>query len=340
MTTINAITMLEAASMIEWCWKNDEPLLLLGDPGIGKTALFESTAVRLSAGFIDFRLTMRDPVDVGGMRIPDEKTGQLKHYAPEDLPVSEKRHGKNGGIILFDEINVVGNLMQACAYGIINERRSGTLKLLKGWVPMASGNPVSSGAAGQRINTATASRFNVQYVKPDVLSWLEQFGYANVHPWGVAFLKHRPELFSVMPSNKDQTSFPCARTWTKAFKAFDEPAAIRFKMISGWVGSDAALELEAFLRIMQSAIQFDQILANPKTAPIPTESNAGLYYAVAGMVARLVERKNMDRVMQYVDRMLPDYQVMIVKSCTRRDPSLKTTAGYGAWAVKHQEVLI
>lgn len=337
MTTF--ISMIEAERMIKTCYNLDEPLFLLGDPGMGKTALFESVARKtLGIGYIDFRLTMRDPVDVGGMRIPDTKTGQMKHFAPEDLPVEGSNH-PDAGLIVFDEINSVGPMMQAMSYGIIQERRSGMKKLKKLWVPMASGNPVSSKASGQRISTATANRFNVQYVKQDVLGWLEQYGYANVHPYGVAFLKHRPELFSIMPK-ADETAFPSARSWTKAFKAIDQDATFRRKMIAGWVGEPQADEFEAFMRIMQSAISFDEIIANPTKARIPQQHEAGLYYAIAGMLARLCDRKNFDRVMQYVERMLKDYQVMIVKSATAREPGLRNTRSYGAWAVANQDVTL
>jgi ATPase family associated with various cellular activities (AAA) len=349
----NYISMIEAERMIKTCYRLNEPLFVLGDPGMGKTALMESVAKQLDIGFIDFRLTMRDPVDVGGMRIPDAKTGRMKHFVPEDLPTEGSDHD-DAGIILFDEINSVGPMMQAMSYGIIQERRSGQKKLKAAWCPMASGNPMSSKASGQRISTATANRFNVQYVRQDVPGWLDQFGYANVHPYMVAFLKHRPELFSIMPGATaknpdgttalslpaDATSFPSARSWTKAAKAIDEDPVFRKKMFSGWVGELAAEEFEAFIRIMHAAISFDEIIANPKDARIPAQNQPAVYYAIAGMLARLCDRKNFDRVMIYVGRMIADYQVMIVRSATARDPSLKNTKGYGAWAVANQTVTL
>jgi hypothetical protein len=332
------ISMLDAQRMIEECYQLNEPLFLLGDPGIGKSALFNGAAKNLGIGFIDFRLTMRDPVDVGGMRVPDVKTGRMKHFVPEDLPVDEKVHGE-AGLLVFDEINSVGPMMQASAYGIIQERRSGQHSLLPGWVPMASGNPVTSGASGQRISTALANRFNVQHVKPDVTSWLEQYGYEHADPRAVAFLKFRPELFHVMPT-KDQVAFPSARSWTKAFKAIDKEPRFRKKLISGWVGETHAEEFEAFMRIMENAISLDEIVNDPKKARLPADHDAGLYYAVAGMLARLCDRKNFDRVMEYVNRMAADYRVMIVKTATAREPGLKNTRAYGAYAVANQEVTL
>lgn len=333
----SAISMTDAKAMIANAYEADEPLMLIGKPGMGKTALFEAVAAELKIGFIDFRLTMRDPVDVGGMRVPDAKTGVLKHYVPDDLP-DAKRHGTKG-LVLFDEINAVGPMMQATAYGLIQERRNGSYRMPKGWTPMASGNNVTDRAAAQRISTALANRFNVQIVEPDLASWLDQFGSANCDARGVAFLRFRPELFHKMP-NADQFAFPSARSWTKAFKFIDQDPKLRRKTFAGYVGQDAADEFEAFWRIMEKAITFKQIIDNPKAAPVPADQDAGVYYAVAGMIARNLDRKNFDPAMQYVQRLMPEYQVSIVMDATRRDPSLKQTGAYGAWAVKHQEVAL
>jgi len=334
MTSIN---MADAKRMIIAAYNADEPLMLLGKPGMGKTAMFEATAAELGINFIDFRLSLRDPVDVGGMRIPDEKSGTLKHYVPEDLP-DPKRHGKNG-IVLFDEINVVSQLMQATAYGIIQERRNGAYRMEKGWVPMASGNNVADRAAAQRISTALANRFNIQVVEPDLKSWLAQYGSEHVDTRGCAFLRFRPELFHKMPA-ADELSFPSARSWTKAFKFIGEEPSFRRKIFSGYVGQAAADEFEAFWRIMENAPTIDQIIADPKGARLPEDRDVGTYYAVSGMLARLVDRKTSEPIFTYVGRMMPDYQVAIVQDATRRDVSLKTTKAYTQWVVANQDVTL
>lgn len=334
---MSAISMTDARRMIVAAYEADEPLLLLGKPGMGKTAMFESVCADQGRAFIDFRLSMRDPVDVGGMRVPDQKTGILKHYIPEDLP-DAKRHGAKG-IVLFDEINVVSQMMQATAYGIIQERRNGAWRMPAGWVPMASGNNVTDRAAAQRISTALANRFNVQHVEPDVDSWLDQYGSANVDPRGCSFLRFRKELFHVMPT-ADQIAFPSARSWTKAFKFIDQEPTFRRKMFAGYVGDAAADEFEAFWRIMEKAISFQEIVDNPKGARVPDDADAGLYYAVAGMIARSATRKNFDAIATYVGRLMADYQVVIMQDATSREPSLKNTGAYGAWAVHNQAVTL
>ena len=331
------ITMGEARQMIIAHYHADEPIFLLGDPGIGKTALFASVARFLKIDLIDFRLSMRDPVDVGGMRMPNTTTGIMEHFVPEDLPIDarSKRYGPKG-LFVCDEINAVSPMMRASAYGLIQERRSGMKKLLPGWLPCAAGNPPSSKAAGQRIDTATANRFNIQHVVPDVPTWLEDFASENVDPRGCAFMRFRAELFLKMPA-KDEVSFPSPRSWTKAFKFIDQPQTMRRKIFSGYVGEDAADEFEAFMRIMENAVTMDQIIADPMKAKLPEERDAGTYYAVAGMIGRLMDRKNIGPVMKYVQRMIPEYQVVILRDAAKRGGEVMNTSEFGAWAVKHQE---
>lgn len=133
---------------------------------MGKTAMFERTCSDLGIGFLDFRMTLRDPVDVGGMRIPDQKSGKMRWFCPEDL-LDVKVHGSNG-VMLFDEINVVSQLMQATAYGIIQERRIGTWKMPDGWVAMASGNNVT--------DRETSARATVRQLPKRVEGWSNRCG--------------------------------------------------------------------------------------------------------------------------------------------------------------------
>lgn len=347
---MTAISMIDAKKMIIACYYANEPLMVIGKPGMGKTALFAGVTKELGIGYIPNILSQKDPVDVGGMRVPDMKTGVLRHFVPEDLPIVEewdnkpKNHGHVRhplkGILHYDEINVVSLLMQATAYGIIQERRVGLHRLKPGWVPMASGNNVTDRSAAQRLSLALANRFNVQTVEPDLQSWLVQYGSEHVDTRGTSFLRFRPELFHVMPTTADEVRFPSARSWTKALKFIDEEPTLRRKIIAGYVGDTPADEFEAYWRIMEKAPSIDEIVADPKKARLPEERDAGTYYAVAGMLARLMDRKNVAPVMIYVDRMLPDYQVALLQDATRREPGLKNTEAYGNWAVKHQEITL
>lgn len=347
----HTISMIDAAAMIKSHYAKRRPLILLGKPGMGKTSLYEKSCAEMEIGFIDFRMTLRDPVDVGGMRIPDTKTGKLRWFCPDDLP-DEKVHGPNG-IILFDEINVVGQLMQTTAYGIIQERRIGSWRMPAGWVAMASGNNVADRAAAQRMSSALANRFNVQCVEPDLISWLEQYALEYVDHRGVAFLRFRPALFSVMPGEtidmapgqvfsvgKDEIAFPSARSWTNAFQFIDEAPSMRRKIFSGYVGQAAAEEFEAFWRVYANMISLDEILTAPKSARVPSAEQIDVQCAVAGMLGNLMTHKTSGSIFEYLARLPAEYQIIVAQTATKRDPSLKVAPGYTDWAVRNQHVLI
>jgi hypothetical protein len=274
----------------------------------------------------------------------------MQWYCPDDLP-DEKKHGKSG-IILFDEINVVSQMLQATAYGIIQERRIGSWKMPAGWVAMASGNNVTDRAAAQRMSSALANRFNVQNVKPDLKSWLEQYAIENVDHRGVAFLRFRPGLFSVMPGatvedrgikfsvGKDEIAFPSARSWTNAFQFIDESPSMRRKIFSGYVSNAAAQEFEAFWRVYSEMVSFDEIVSDPMKAKIPSMAQPDVLYAVSGMLGNLMNSKNASAIFTYMTRLPVEHQIIITQNATKRDPSLKVAKGYTEWAVRNQSVLV
>lgn len=330
------VNMTQAREAIVAAFNADTPVMTEGDPGIGKSATFQSIADELKIGLIDFRLTMRDIADVGGIRVPDVKTGLLRHYVPSDLP-DPRRHGPRG-IMLFEEINTVPMMMQTTAYGIIQERRIGEWQMPEGWVPMATGNSVKNKAGAQSMSTALANRFLWLRIGAHLDSWIEQYGAKNVDFRGLAFLRFRENLFHVMPATPDDVAFPSARSWTKAFKFLDLKPALRFVMVAGCVGQAAATELEGFLKILESMVTIEDIIRDPKGTAVPTEPS--VCYAVCGMMSRAMTRKNSDAVMIYAARMKPEYQVVAMADAVRRDNDLKTTSAFSKWAVANQGVML
>ena len=79
------ISMLTAQEMIKDCWgRRFVRCFLARLAGHGQNrAILESIAKQLDIGFLDIRLTIaRSRGRVGGMRVPDLKTGRMVHYTP------------------------------------------------------------------------------------------------------------------------------------------------------------------------------------------------------------------------------------------------------------------
>jgi hypothetical protein len=351
--TTNTISMFDAEQMIHAHWAVDEPLMLLGSPGSGKTAMIERVARDGGGAFKDFRLTMRDGSEIGGMSVPDVKTGAMRWYCPEDLP-NEKRDGERG-IMLIDEINAdIPRMIQAAAYGIINEGRIRGWTKPKGWLIVAAGNLVTDRAAATKMSTALANRFNVQVVKTDVDSWCRQYAFEHVDSRGVAFIRFRPQLLSVMPGETvtdtagaaicqigiNDTAFPSARSWTKAFKFINHDPVLRHKIFTGYVGKAAASEFEAFWRVYSQIVSIEEMVADPLKARIPSLVQKDLSYALATMIGSALNRKNSEALFTYLGRLEPEFQVIAYQMAMKRDPSLVTAKGVTQWQLKNQEVLV
>jgi hypothetical protein len=320
------------------CYRKRQPVMLTGKPGMGKTAMIESICRDEQLSFIDFRLALRDPVDVGGMRVPDTKTGLMKWYQPSELP-DVKRHGEKG-LLTLDEINAVPMSLQVVAYGIIQERRIGDWHMPEGWSTIALGNHLTDRAGAQRMSTALANRFLHLNVEPDLDSWIKQYGAEHVDARYVAFLRFRPNLFHVMPDSPDEKAFPSARSHTAAAQFIDEPAAVRLHLFSGAIGNAAAGELEAFLRVFERLPTIDQILTDPNGAKLPDEHDPATQYAVVGAIARNMTRKTIGPFMQYASRLPREFQIVAMHDATKRDESLTRTAEYGQWAVANSDMVL
>src|SRR5438132_12923067 len=87
-----------AATMLDVLLDADQPTMIWGAPGIGKSQIVHQAAARRAMTLIDVRLSLLSDVDLRG--IPYTAEGRTEWAPPAFLPKS------NGATILFfDEMN-------------------------------------------------------------------------------------------------------------------------------------------------------------------------------------------------------------------------------------------
>jgi len=107
------------------------PVMLWGPPGVGKSSLVRDLAAREGIGFIDIRLSQREPVDLRGLPVPDRERGVVDWLLAGEWP----RDPDSRGILLFDELTAADRSLQVAAYELILDRRLGDLyRLPPGWL--------------------------------------------------------------------------------------------------------------------------------------------------------------------------------------------------------------
>jgi len=307
-----------------------QPAFLWGGPGIGKSAVIRQLAAALSMPLRDVRALLLDPVDLRGLPFLGND-GRSKWATPEFLPQD------GSGILFLDELNAAPAMVQASCYQLVLDRKLGEYTLPAGWSLIAAGNRDSDRAVTTRMPTPLRNRFVHLEFEVDMQEWSEWAIQAGVRPEVIAFLRFRAELLNAF--DRDANAFPSPRSWefvSRILESQPEPS-IEHELFAGAVGSGAATEFSAFLRMFRELPNIDAILVNPHKEPVP--ENAAAQYAVASALAHRASDTNLDRICVYLDRMPTEFCVLCVRDASLREPGIRHTAAYTKWAIQNHHVL-
>ncbi len=310
--------------------KARQPVFLWGGPGIGKSAVVYQLATALKIALQDVRALLLDPVDLRGLPFlgPD---GRSKWATPDFLPQGGE------GILFLDELNAAPAMVQASCYQLVLDRKLGEYTLPEGWSIVAAGNRESDRAVTTRMPTPLRNRFVHLEFEVDTQEWCEWAIQTGIRPEVIAFLRFRPALLSAF--DRDSNAFPSPRSWEFVSRILNAnpKTKIEHELIAGAVGTGAATEFSAFLSTFRNLPNIDAILLNPHQEAVP--DNAAAQFAVATALAHRASDTNFDRVYQYLKRMPTEFNVLAVRDASLRDPNIRHTAGYTAWAVENHAVL-
>lgn len=261
------------------------PLMIWGPPGVGKSSIIRSLCEERGVGFVDIRLSQREPVDLRGLPVPreDRVDWLLSGEWPRD-PASK-------GIILFDELTAADRSLQVAAYELILDRRLGDLyELPPGWMVVAAGNRSEDRAVAGMLSSALANRFCHLAMEADLESWCQWANAQGLHTDVIAFLRFRPESFFNMEGNVEQ-GWPSPRSWERVSEVLQQggdslPKASLQLMVEGLVGTGAATEFFAFQQ--QSRELPDVAAMLDRRQPVSIPERADQRYAFATTLAHLL----------------------------------------------------
>ncbi|MFE3516255.1 AAA family ATPase [Streptomyces sp. NPDC059166] len=299
----------------------DLPVLLWGEPGIGKTAALSQLAESLDLPLTTVIASVHEPSDFSGLPvIGDDPAREGVPMAPPDWAVKLVRAGR--GLLFLDELSTAPPAVQAALLRLVLERRVGTLRLPPDVRIVAAANPRSSAADGWELSPPLANRFvHLRWVHDtDVVVR----GLGGVWPRAVlpsldaerlpeavdfarravcGLLTARPALVHRLPSGEAQrgSAWPSPRSWDMTLRlvAFASAAGASRDVLSllvrGTVGDGPGLELLAHLDRMDLPDP-EGLLADPGGAVLPERGDlrqAALDAVVAAVRAR-PERERWD----------------------------------------------
>jgi hypothetical protein len=292
----------------------DLPVLLWGEPGIGKTAALTQLAASLGLPLTTVIASVHEPSDFSGLPVVgDDPAVQGVPMAPPEWAVRLVQAGR--GLLFLDELSTAPPAVQAALLRLVLERRVGSLRLPPGVRIVAAANPRSSAADGWELSPPLANRFvHLQWTHDHEVvvrglggTWpratlprlapgrlTEAVDFARRAVCGL--LTARPALVHRLPSGETRRggAWPSPRSWEMTLRliAFATAAGSSREVLSllvrGTVGDGPGLELLASVDRMDLPDPED-LLADPAGAVLPERGD--LRQAVLDAVVAAVRNR-------------------------------------------------
>ena len=198
------------------------PIVLIGAPGLGKTAIMSQVAAELDIGYVGYTITHHTRQSAIGLpMIETREYGGVGHpvtrYTMSEIVASVyeaiETQGRREGILFIDEVNCVSETLSAAMLDLLQNKKFGPHPIPSGWVLVAAGNPPEFNSSAREFDIATLDRIRVIEVEPDTDVWLRYAMSAGVHDAITYYLQVKPQNLLRVEGTPDGPVFVTPRGW-------------------------------------------------------------------------------------------------------------------------------
>ena len=322
------------ASFVSKCWDSDVVPMVLGSPGLAKSAVIKQLCESKGYRMIDIRCSMLEPTDFRGL--PYVIDGKVAWGRPSQLPEDDG----SVTVLYMDEFTQSNKPVQAACLQVVWDKCFGDYPLPKNTLMVMAGNKTSDRAGCTGLISPMVNRLCIVEVEMDIDSWLP-WAYANgVRKEVCGFIEMCPQHLSPGVPKSEGTPFPTPRSWDMLSR-FDQPD---YDIIAGLIGPEIAPSYWGWLSVF-GKFDLPKMLMDPTGCEIP-EGQDIRYAITAGLAERSTNasEKELDACVTLSTRMSPEFAAMYFKSLFAKDPKvfvkkmLKIPA-YVRWSKEHQDML-
>lgn len=214
--------------------EKQRPLLMIGPPGIGKTAIMQQIADETGCGLKCYVMTHHTRQSAIGLPFIEKRVYGGRAYSVTEYTMSEiiasvydyiEQSGHRTGILFLDEINCVSETLAPVMLQLLQNKTFGVHALPEGWMIVAAGNPPEYNKSVREMDMATLDRVKHLEISADLDIWRDYALCQGVHPAILGYLSLYPDHFYRIDDTPGGRLFVTARGWEDmscALKALEE----------------------------------------------------------------------------------------------------------------------
>jgi MoxR-like ATPase len=262
------------------------PVMILGAPGIGKTALVQQFAEMVGLPCVSLLGSQLAPEDLLG--VPQLLPNGKSRFCPPTLITRDEPY-----LLFLDELNASTPEVQKAFYRLIHERRVGEYLLPEGSVIVGAGNRAQDNALVKPMSSALINRMVHVHLKVAVRDWLDWAGAAALHELVIEYIQTRPDhLWSQPPKHEEPFSTP--RSWhmlSDALHSYGEGLTdgTLEVLAYGALTPTHATQFKAFARVVRNRFRVARILKGDDRWPDAPEDRDVLYFLAQSFRAQLIK---------------------------------------------------
>ncbi len=220
--TVKAYLMKDETGAYRIPVEKQRPVLLMGPPGIGKTAIMEQIAEELNINLVSYTITHHTRQSAIGLPYISKKSYGGEEYSVTEYTMSEiiasiydqiERSGVKEGILFLDEINCVSETLAPTMLQFLQYKTFGSHRVPEGFVIVTAGNPPEYNKSVRDFDIVTLDRVKRIDILEDFKVWKEYAYRMDVCGAILAYLEIKKDKFYSVKAGIEGKHFVTARGW-------------------------------------------------------------------------------------------------------------------------------